>query len=106
MVSVRWEELNLPEPEDAGAASERIEAPLTPWAKGLIEQAAALSGRSVADFVAASATAAAADLLRDQHILRLSVRDSELFLAALEEEPREIPALRKAAARWWERFGE
>lgn len=106
MVSVRWDELDLPEPGAAEAASERIEAPFTPWAKEIIEQAAALSGRSVSDFVAASATAAAAELLRDQHVLRLSLRDSELFLAALEDEPRELPALRKAAARRRERFGE
>lgn len=106
MVSVRWDELDLPEPEGAATASERVEALLTPWAKELIEQAASLSGQSVSDFVAASATSAAAGLLRDEHILRLSLRDSELFLAALEEEPRELSALRKAAVRRRERFGE
>jgi len=106
MVSVRWDELDLPDPDDGEAATERIEAPLTPWALELIRQAAALSGRSVTDFVVGSATAAAAGLLRDQHVLRLSLRDSERFLAALDEEPEEIPALRKAAARRRERFGE
>lgn len=42
----------------------------------------------------------------DSSILRLGERDSDLFLAALEAEPRELPALRKASARRRERFGE
>ena len=55
--------------------------------KKLIEQAAALEGRSVSDFVLAYVQPVAERTVRDQQILELSARDSARFIEVLLNPP-------------------
>ncbi len=80
--------------------SERLEARVTQDQKTLIEQAAALQGRSVTDFVLTSLQDAARRAIADHHQLELSLRDSEAFVAALTR-PRPVNArLRETVRRY------
>jgi uncharacterized protein (DUF1778 family) len=63
--------------------SERLETRVTAAQKCLIEQAAALQGRTVTDFVLASVQDAARRAIEDHQRLDLTVRDSRVFVDAL-----------------------
>jgi uncharacterized protein (DUF1778 family) len=63
--------------------SERLEARVTADQKSLIEQAAALQGRTVTDFVLTSVQEAARRAIEEHQRLDLSVRDSQAFVEAL-----------------------
>lgn len=78
----------------------RLGARITDHQKALFERAAALSGRSVTDFVVSTAEEAAARTVREHEIMTLSARDSEAFIAALLNPPEPGPRLRKAAQRY------
>jgi uncharacterized protein (DUF1778 family) len=86
--------------EHASPAIERkrarldIRASLTQ--KTLIEQAAALEGRSVSDFVLAYVQPIAERTVRDQQILELSARDSARFIDVLLNPPEPNAKLRAA----------
>ena len=78
----------------------RFDARITDHQKALFERAAALSGRSVADFVVSSAEEAAIRTVREREIMSLSARDSAVFVAALLDHRAEPgPRLRRAARR-------
>ncbi|MGH2412059.1 MAG: DUF1778 domain-containing protein [Chloroflexota bacterium] len=64
--------------------------------KALIEQAAAMEGRSVSDFVLTHVQPAAERTIRDQRILELSERDSVAFIEALLNPPEPNARLRAA----------
>lgn len=64
--------------------------------KKVIEQAALASSQTFTDFVVASLLRAAEETLRQHHIIRLSNRDRDLFLAALETEEKPNKELKKA----------
>lgn len=78
----------------------RFEARLTPEQKSILLRAAALTGRSLTDFVVTSAQEAATRTLREHEVISLSVRDREVFVAALLKSPAPGPRLRKAARRF------
>ena len=78
----------------------RLDIRLNPKAKEKIEQAAVVSHQSVTDFVVTSLLRASEQALERQEIVRLTNRDRELFLAALEADVRPNRALRKAAQRF------
>jgi uncharacterized protein (DUF1778 family) len=78
----------------------RFEARLTPEQKSILLKAAALTGRSLTDFVVQSAQEAATRALREHEAITLSVRDREAFVAALLKAPAPGPSLRKAAQRY------
>jgi len=61
--------------------------------KTILEEAAALSGRSLSDFVIASAQSAANDILADRTRFVLPPEQWEAFAAALEGPPRELPKI-------------
>ena len=63
--------------------SERLEARVTAEQKRLIEQAAAIQGRTLTDFVLASVQDAAHRAIEDYHRVELTARDSEAFARAL-----------------------
>lgn len=63
--------------------AQRLEARVTAEQKTLIEQAAALQGRTVTDFVLTSVQDAARRTIEDHRQLELSVRDSRAFVDAL-----------------------
>ena len=80
--------------------SERLEARVTPEQKGLIEQAAALQGRSVTDFVLTSVQDAARRAIEEHHRFDLSVRDSRAFVKALVDPAPVNDRLRDTVRRY------
>lgn len=78
----------------------RLDIRLNPQAKEKIEQAAVVSHQSVTDFVVTSLLRASEQALERQEIIRLTNRDRDLFLAALEADVRPNKTLRKAAQRF------
>ncbi|MEX5218340.1 MAG: DUF1778 domain-containing protein [Nitrospira sp.] len=81
----------------------RFEARITEQQKALFQRAAELTGRSLTDFVVASAQETASRTLREHEALVLSARDREAFVAALLNAPAPVPRLRKAVRRYRER---
>jgi uncharacterized protein (DUF1778 family) len=79
---------------------ERLEARITPEQKTLLEQAAALTGQSLTDFVVGSAQRAAEQTIREHEVMRLSEEDSRAFVAALLNPPDPTPELRAAVERY------
>jgi uncharacterized protein (DUF1778 family) len=83
---------------------ERLEARVTREQKQLIERAAEIEGRSITDFVVASAQSAARQVIRDHEILKLTARDREVFVQALLNPPKPTSKLRQAVRRYKEEF--
>lgn len=78
----------------------RFEARITTDQKALFQRAAALTGRSLTDFVISSAHEVASRTVREHEVMTLSARDRETFVAALLEPPAPGKRLRKAARRY------
>lgn len=82
--------------------TERLAARVTPRQKALLQRAADLTGRSLTDFVIASAEAAAEETVRTRQVIELTVRDTEVLVGALLNPPKPNEALRAAARRYRE----
>ena len=97
----------MPRTDTAGkpTQSERLEARVSKEQKDLLVRAAALEGRSLTDFVVASAQQAAIDTLRTHDALRLSDRDRRAFVSALVAPPAPAKTLKQAAKRYRARTG-
>ena len=80
--------------------SARFEARITAEQKSLFLKAATLTGRSLTDFVVASAQEAATRTVQQHEAMILSLRDRKVFVAALLKPPAAGARLRKAAARY------
>jgi uncharacterized protein (DUF1778 family) len=76
---------------------ERLEARITPEQKALFQRAAHLTGRSLTDFVIGSVQAAAEETVRTYQVLELTARETEAFLAALQDPPAPNQRLSAAA---------
>lgn len=87
------------------ARSERLEARISDAQKELFLRAARLQGRSLTDFLVASAHAAALKIVRTHDAARLSDRDREAFVSALLAPPRPSKTLQAAAKRYRKRSG-
>lgn len=86
---------------DAGAPKKaRLEARLTSDQKALFLQAAAITGRSMTDFVVSSAQEVAMRTVREHETMTLTARDREAFVQALLKAPSPGKRLRKAADRY------
>jgi uncharacterized protein (DUF1778 family) len=83
---------------------ERLEARVTREQKQLIEHAAELEGRSITDFVVASAQSAARQVIQDHESLKLTARDREVFVQALLNPPQPTDKLRQAVRRYKQAF--
>lgn len=92
-------------PTSRRTRAERLEARVTAEQKRLIEQAAALQGRSVTDFVLTSVQDAARRAIEEHGQLALSVRDSEAFVDALLNLKPVNDRLRDTVRRYRERTG-
>lgn len=88
------------------SAEARLDIRTSAEVKETIERAALLSGRSVTEFVASSALAAAEDALRAAHVLRLTVDESRRLVEALMAPTEPNAALARAAERRHNLFGE
>ena len=80
--------------------SERLEARVTADQKSLIEQAAALQGRTVTDFVLSSVQEAARRVIEEHRRLYLSVRDNQAFVEALINPKPVNDRLRETVSRY------
>ncbi len=85
--------------------SERLEARVSREQKDLFVRAAELQGRSLTDFLVASAQEAAIETVRTHDALRLSERDRQAFVSALLARPAPAKTLEQAAKRYRERTG-
>jgi len=84
---------------------ERLEVCVTAEQKSLIEQAAALQGRSSADFMLNKVQDAARRAIEEHNRLAFSVRDSEAFVEALLNPKPVNDRLRDTVRRYGERAG-
>jgi uncharacterized protein (DUF1778 family) len=87
-------------------AEARLDVRTSPQIKDAIERAAALSGRSVTEFVVASAKAAADEALRSEFVLQLTLEQSDRLVAALMAPAKPNASLLQAAARRRDLLGE
>lgn len=79
---------------------ERLAARVTAEQKALIEYAAALQRRSVAEFVLASVLDAARQTIRNDQVLTITARDSRAFVQALLDPPPVNDRLRTTVRRY------
>jgi len=85
---------------------ERLEARVSAEAKALCQEAAALEGRSLTDFIMGSAVESARRLLRERELMELSQRDRKAFIESLLNPQSPNRRLRKAALRYEQMFGK
>ena len=83
----------------------RLEARISVEQKALLQQAAALSGRTLSEFVVASAQEAASRVIQEHETIRLSRTEQMAFVGALLNPPRPNARLRKAAAAYRKQMG-
>jgi uncharacterized protein (DUF1778 family) len=81
---------------------ERLEARVNAETKALCQEAANLEGRSLTDFIVASAVESARRVIRERELIDLSRRDCKAFVASLLDPPPPKRRLRDAA-RYYER---
>jgi uncharacterized protein (DUF1778 family) len=85
--------------------TERLEARVTADAKALCQQAAAIQGRTLTDFVVHSAVEAARRTVQENEFLQLTYRDRVAFVETLlNASPAPNAKLRKAAERHAQTF--
>jgi uncharacterized protein (DUF1778 family) len=114
-VPYRWiwelagQEVNMPrtDTDTAGkrARAERLEARVSSEQKNLFLRAAALQGRSLTDFLVASAQEVAIETIRTHEAMRLGERDRQVFVSALLAVSAPAKTLGQAAKRYRERTG-
>lgn len=75
--------------------TEKLDLRLTPEAKNALQAAAAVSNRSVSEFVLESALARADEALADRRRFGLNSAQWKEFLAALDAPPRPLPRLKR-----------
>ncbi len=95
---------NLPEITDKSRGA-RLEARISLEQKAVLQQAAALSGRSLSEFVVASAQEAAKRLIQEHETIRLSRSEQVAFVTALLNPPAPSKRLRQAAAAYRKQMG-
>ncbi len=79
---------------------ERISTRVPKSVRETLEEAAALSGATLNQFVVQAALKEAHAVLERERIIRLSRRDAEVFFKALENPPAPNARLKKAAAAY------
>lgn len=85
---------------------ERFNARLTAEQKRLFEQAAALTGQTLSQFVMSSAQRMAEEAIREHTLISLSVQDSLTIMDALLSPQPAGPTLRRAAKRYKALMGD
>ena len=76
---------------------ERLEARVNAETKALCQEAANLEGRSLTDFIVASALESARRVIRERELIDLSQRDRKAFVASLLNPPPPNRRLQQAA---------
>ncbi len=85
--------------------SARLEARISTAQKALFQQAAALSSRTLSEFVVASAQEAAARIVQSHQAMALTRDEQIRFVSALLAPPEPNEQLRKAAQQYREQTG-
>lgn len=93
------------EPKKPASRGARLEARLSPVQKGLFQRAADLSGRTLSEFVIASAQAAAERVVRDHTVIHLAPEDQVAFVKGLLDDTAPSPRLRRAAEAYKQELG-
>ena len=75
------------------AREERLEVRLTPQTKTMLERAASVERKTVSAFILDKGLAAAAETLADRREFRLSARQYDAFVAALDSKEMPRPRL-------------
>jgi uncharacterized protein (DUF1778 family) len=75
--------------------TEKLDVRVSPTAKSKLQAAAAVTHRTVSDFVLESALSRAEETLADRRVFVLDDEKWEAFLAALDAPPRPMPRMRK-----------
>lgn len=75
----------------------RLNARLTPQQKALLQRAASLAERPLSEFVIAMAAERAAQIIQEHLVLELSMRDSDIFAAAVLQPAIPSTGLQEAA---------
>ena len=88
---------NTPEIADKTRGA-RLEARISVEQKTVLQQAAALSGRTLSEFVVASAQEAAGRVIQEHEAIRLTRTEQIAFVNALLNPPAPNKRLRQAAA--------
>ena len=97
-------QIDHPEPADKSRAA-RLEARLSVEQKAVLQQAALLSGRTLSEFVVASAQEAAARVIEEHEAIRLNRAEQIAFVTALLDPPAPNERLRQAAAAYRQQMG-
>lgn len=95
---------NTPETVEK-ARGARLEARISIEQKTELQQAAALSGRTLSEFVIASAQEAARRVIQDHETIRLSRAEQIAFVSTLLDPPAPNARLRRAAAAYRKQMG-
>jgi len=90
---------------DAKTRAARLEARMTTDQKALLQQAATLSGRTLSEFVLASAQEAAAKVIEQHETIRLTRNEQVAFVTALLKPRAPNARLRRAAAKYRQQTG-
>ena len=83
----------------------RLEARISVEQKTVLQRAAALSGRTLSEFVVASAQDAASRVIQEHETIRLSRAEQIAFVSALLKPPAANARLRQAAAAYRKQVG-
>lgn len=92
------------EPAEKARAA-RLEARITTDQKAVLVRAAKLAGRTLSEFVVASAQEAAAKVIQEHETIRLSRAEQVTFVSALLDPPAPADRLRQAAANYRRQTG-
>lgn len=87
------------------ARDARLEARVSAAQKSLFQQAAALSGRTLSEFVIVSAQEAARRVIAEHESIRLSREEQIAFVQALLNPPEPNARLQRAAKAYRQRTG-
>jgi uncharacterized protein (DUF1778 family) len=97
--------VDIDAPANSSSRAARLEARVTTNQKTLLQRAATLSGRTLSEFVVASAEEAAAKLIRERETISLTRKEQIAFVTALLEPSPPNARLRKAAAKYRQQLG-
>jgi uncharacterized protein (DUF1778 family) len=79
--------------------SERVDLRMTPAVKRTLQRAAAVSNKTLTEFLLDTGLNAAFDALADRRVFQLDDKRWDAFMAALSAPPKSNPKLRKLLTR-------
>jgi uncharacterized protein (DUF1778 family) len=85
--------------ETTEARSERVDLRMTPAAQRTLQRAAAVTNKTLTEFLLDAGLSAALDTLADRRVFQLDEKRWDAFMAALAAPPKNNPKLRTLLAR-------